>query len=172
MVAAMRRAVLAVLTMAACAPALPPPQVTDLRAALVTAPQPPVDAGGCWGTDTVPAVIETETVQDLVAPEQRAADGSILRAAVFRTRVSQRIVGDRQEVWFRAPCPADLTIAYLATLQRALKARGFFPGAVTGIYDAATAAAVRQYQAGRGFDSDRLTLAAAQALGVAVTPVE
>lgn len=173
MVPIMRRVVLGLVTMAACAPALPSPQVADLRAALVTSPQPAVAPdGSCWGSDTVPAVIETETVQDMLRPEERAADGSLVRAAVFRTRVEQRIVGDRQEVWFRVPCPAERTVAFIATLQRALKARGYFPGAVTGVYDAGTAAAVRQYQAARGFDSDELTLAAAQSMGVAVTPVE
>jgi hypothetical protein len=173
MVRAMRRLLPGLVMLAACAPALPPPQVADLRAALLTEPQPAVAAdGSCFGSDTVPAVIETETVQEMVRPAQMAEDGTLERAAVFRTRVEQRIVGERQEVWFRVPCAAELTVPFIATLQRALKARGYFPGAVTGAADAATAAAVRQYQAARGFDSDRLTLAAAQALGVAVTPVQ
>ena len=166
-------AALLAVVLAACGPALPPPQEADLRAALVTVPQPAVDAaGGCWGTDTVPAVIETEMVQELVSPETRAGDGTVLRPAVFRTRTAQRMVDERQEVWFRVPCAAELTVPFVATLQRALKARGYFPGAVTGLDDAETAAAVRRYQASRGFDSGRLTLAAAQALGVAVTPVD
>jgi hypothetical protein len=174
MVGAMnRRALAAFLLLAACQPALPPPQTADLRAALVTEPQPAVAPdGACWGSDIVPAVIETVTVQDLVTPEDRADDGTLVTAAVFRTRTEQRMIGDRAEVWFRVPCATDLTVPYIATLQRALKARGFYDAAVTGAYDAPTAAAVQRYQAGRGFDSDRLTLAAAQALGVAVTPVE
>jgi hypothetical protein len=168
-----RTPALALVLIAACQPSLPPPQTADLRAALVTDPQPPVAPDGtCWGADTVPAVIETVTEQDLITPEERGPDGTLLRAAVFRTRTEQRIVGDRSEVWFRVPCGADLTVPFIATLQRALKARGIYGDAVTGIYDGPTAAAVRRYQAERGLDSDRLALATAQALGVAITPVE
>lgn len=172
----MRRAALALVTLAACAPALPLPQPLDLRAALETAPQPAVTAdGACWGADTVPAVIETETVQIMAPPEDRPADssedGTLPGPAVFRTQVRHQIVAERQDVWFRVPCAADLTLPFVATLQRALKARGYFPGAVTGSYDAATAAAVRRFQAARGLDSAVLTLATAQALGVAITPL-
>lgn len=123
-------------------------------------------AGACWDRDTLPTVIETVTDQVLVIPEQRAPDGTVVRPAVYRTETSQKIVQDRGQVWFRAPCIAQQTVDFVATLQRALKARGFYTAPVNGAYDPATAEAVRRYQAGRGFDSPRLTLAAARELGI------
>jgi hypothetical protein len=81
-------------------------------------------------------------------------------------------IAGQPQVWFRAPCPEDLTPAFLGTLQRALQVRGAFAGQVTSRADAATAMAIRRFQAPRGLDSDVLALATAQALGVAVTPLE
>jgi hypothetical protein len=100
--------------------------------------------GTCWDRDVLPTVIETVTEQVLVQPETFAADGTIRTAAVFRTETSQRIVQERGQVWFRAPCLADLDVDFVATLQRALKARGIYMLPVNGIYDAATAGAVRR----------------------------
>jgi hypothetical protein len=138
----MRRAVLAVMTVAACAPGLPGPRPLDLRAALVDTPQPAVAAdGACWGRDRLPAGVPPDA-------------------------------GASRDVWFRVPCDAELTPDFVATLQRALQVRGYFAADITGTLDAPTAAAVRRFQAARGFDSAVLTLATAQALGVAITPVE
>lgn len=57
-------------------------------------------------------------------------------------------------------------MAFLASLQRALKARGLYLGEVTGEWNAATAEGVRRFQAERGLDSPRLSLAAARELGL------
>ncbi len=122
--------------------------------------------GSCWDRDILPTVIETVTEQVLVEPETRADDGTVLTAAVYRTESSQEIVQERGQVWFRAPCMAALDVDFIATLQRALKARGLYLLPLTGVYDAATSEAVRRYQAMRGFDSPRLTLAAARELGI------
>jgi peptidoglycan hydrolase-like protein with peptidoglycan-binding domain len=122
--------------------------------------------GACWDRDILPTVIETVTDQILVTPEERGPDGAIIRPAVFRTESSQQIVQERGQVWFRAPCIAQQTVAFVATLQRALKARGLYLAPVNGAYDPATAEAVRRYQAMRGFDSPRLTLTAARELGL------
>ena len=66
-------------------------------------------------------------------------------------------------------CPADVTADFVATLQRALKARGLYLLPLTGVLDAATLEAVRRYQASRGFDSPILTLAATRELGIVAT---
>jgi Putative peptidoglycan binding domain len=122
--------------------------------------------GQCWDRDVKPAVIETETEQVLVQAEVRNADGTLVTPAVFSTETRQRMVQDRAQVWFPAPCAADFTVEFIATLQRALKARGFYLLPLTGVYDAPTMAAVRRYQAGRGLDSPRLSLGAARELGI------
>jgi Putative peptidoglycan binding domain len=161
----------ALLVASACQPAAvaAPALRDDLSAGLIrldgTRP-PDGPPGACWDRDILPTVIETVTEQVQVQPELRNPDGTIRRPAIFRTETSQQIVQERGQVWFRAPCIAQQTIDFIATLQRALKARGFYLLPLTGAYDPATAEAVRRYQASRGFDSPRLTLAAARELGI------
>jgi peptidoglycan hydrolase-like protein with peptidoglycan-binding domain len=121
---------------------------------------PEAPEGACWARDTIPAVIETQMVQVMTGPS--GADGS----TGFRSTTEQKIVQDRRDVWFRTPCPGDFTISFIASLQRALKARGFFDAPVTGTLDEATGQAIRQYQAPLGLDSAVLSLQAARDLGL------
>lgn len=144
----------AVLLCAACAPQDGGgPQAASLAGALRTAP-PPADTPGCWHGEERPALFETVTDQR-VSP-----DGRVERVQ------RQVLVRDRTAVWFEVPC-GPVTPAFAASLQRALKARGLYPGAVTGILDAPTAEAVRRFQAARGIESATLSLAAARMLGLA-----
>ncbi len=122
--------------------------------------------GACWQADIRPAVIETVTEQRLVSREVRAADGRVVTPAVFASETHQRIVQDRGTVWFRSPCPAEMTPDFIATVQRALKARGLYLLPLTGSLDAPTRAAIGRYQRARGLDSDHLSLAAARDLGI------
>ena len=126
---------------------------------------PPGPAGACWQADIRPAVIETVTEQVLLQPETAGPDGAVV-PAVFGTSTSQRIVSDRATVWFRAPCAGELTPDFIATLQRALKARGFYLLPLTGVLDGPTRDAIRRYQTSRGLDSDHISLAAARELGI------
>lgn len=122
--------------------------------------------GACWQTDTKPAVIETITEQALITPESRDASGRITRPAVFGSESRQRIISERAHIWFRSPCPATLTPDFIATLQRALKARGLYLLPLTGQLDAPTRSALGRYQRSRGLDSEHVSLAAAQELGL------
>lgn len=133
---------------------------------------PPAEAGICWQGDITPTVIETVTEQVQIAPETRAPDGRVTAPAIYRTETRQRIAQEREVVWFRAPCDNELTVDFVASLQRALKARGYLDGLPNGQMDAATAEAVRRYQAERGLDSARLSLAAARQLGLSIVPVD
>ncbi|SFC48379.1 Putative peptidoglycan binding domain-containing protein [Tropicimonas isoalkanivorans] len=112
----------------------------------------PPDAapGTCWGRDETPAVLETAT-----------------EAAAPQTITRQRIGEPRREIWFETPCPQDLTPDTLASLQRALAARGLYDGAVTGDLDSSTRMAIRRFQRPYGLDSDVLSLEAARRLGLA-----
>ena len=67
---------------------------------------------------------------------------------------------------------ADEFHAFVASLQRALKARGFYLQPLTGVLDAHTSEAVRRFQADRGLDSLRLSLAAARELGIVSTDLD
>lgn len=168
-------AVALVLWLAACAggPFPEAPGDVDLMATLVprggtTPPQTP--AGACWSATVVPAVIETVTEQVQASPERRAADGTLLAPASFRTETRQRIVSDRRDMWFETLCDAELTVDTLSTLQRALKARGLYREPLTGMMDAPTRTAILAWQQPRGLNSDVLSRAAAQALGVIAIP--
>lgn len=129
--------------------------------------QPPQRPGQCWASDIAPAVIETVTQQVQSRPERRNSAGEITQSAQFETQTAQRIVQDRSPIWFQTLCPPELTVAFVASLQRALKARGHFDSPISGAWDAPTLAALRRYQRARGLDSAQIALAAAQELGLA-----
>lgn len=177
----MKRAVLglglAAAVLAACQGAGVPkaPGQVDLAAEVVRLDRPGPPArpeGACWESDVTPAVIETVTEQVVVTAEKRDADGRVTAPATYRTDTRARIVQDREEVWFRAPCPADITVDFVATLQRALKARGYYLLPLSGALDAGTRDAVRRFQADRGLDSPLLSLAAARDLGLLPTSLD
>jgi hypothetical protein len=111
-------------------------------------------------------VIETVTETVLSKPELRDATGKVIRPASYDSFAHQRMLHDRETVWLQTTCPADLTPDTIATLQRALKARGYFTAPLTGVMDAPTLVAVRRYQADHGLDTPVLTLQAARTLGL------
>ncbi len=130
---------------------------------------PDANPSSCYGREIEPAVIETVTEQIMVEPEQLDRNGNVRRPAVFVTSTEQRIVEDRTETWFETPCAMQIADPdYIATLQRALEARGHYSGSITGVLDRATVRAVRAYQAPQGLDSGVLSLAAARQLGLSV----
>jgi hypothetical protein len=67
--------------------------------------------------------------------------------------------------WFETPCIGSEP-AFVTALQRALKARGLYPHALTGALDGPTRLGIRLYQAPLGLDSTDLSLAAARKLGL------
>jgi hypothetical protein len=163
----------ALLALSACTPEqIAPPGRADLGIEVVRLQQPgppkgPKDA--CWSGSTIPAVIETVTEQVLAEAEVKDAAGKVISPASYRTETRQRIVQDREEVWFRAPCPETFDVDFIATLQRSLKARGFYLLPLTGVLDAPTTDAIRRFQTLRGLDSGVLSLAAARELGLVST---
>ncbi len=155
---------------AACSGA-PVPDVQALREpdlAFMTRVAPPgAEPGTCWGKTVSPAVVETVTEQLLLQPAQVSSDGTVLSPAIYKTETQQRIVIERKETWFETPCPEEMTPEFVASVQRALKARDLYGGSITGAMDARTRAAVRRFQKPQGLDSGILSLAAAQKLGLA-----
>ena len=135
----------------------------------VAAP-PGAPEGTCWGRDETPAVVETVTEHILVQPAEIAADGSVRSPAVYKTKTRQQIVRERQELRFETPCPPLMDEDFVASLQRALKARGHYRGAITGQMDRATARAVRRFQGPLGLDSGVLSMKAARKLGLVAYP--
>ncbi|MEZ5912588.1 MAG: peptidoglycan-binding domain-containing protein [Paracoccaceae bacterium] len=150
--------------------ALPPALASSVLAGSVAprnGPTPPeARDGACWSGETLPAVFETVTAQTVA---QAAKTGT----AQVTSTTRHRILRDRTEVWVLTPCPETMSPEFVASLQRALKARGLFAGTVSGALDGETRSALRRFQSALGLDSDRLTLDAAKRLGLSVyTPEE
>lgn len=127
---------------------------------------PGAKPGSCWGRSTAPAVIETVTEQILLQPAEVLADGTVTKPAVYKSETLQKIVKERRETWFETPCAQDLTLEFISSLQRALKARKLFRGSITGELDARTRAAIRRYQEPQGLDSGILALETGRQLGL------
>ena len=141
-----------------------------LRASEVAGAPPNADPNACYARHIVPAIIETVTEQVLVQPPQIDASGAVDYPAIYRTETRQDIVRPRRELWFETLCEEELTPAFIATLQRALTARGFYGGGAHGRFDGPTKRAIRAYQKPQGVDSDVLSLAAARKLGLKEVP--
>ena len=143
--------------------------ISDVEPALVQsfeAPPPGSDPNSCWGKDVSPAVIETVRERILVQPAEILGDGTVVSEPIYREDTRQAIVKERRELWFQTPCQDQLTPDIIATLQRALKARGLYAGALKGRMDAGTRAAIRRFQSKQGLDSSILSLWAARQLGL------
>ena len=120
----------------------------------------------CWGRVTTPAIIETVTDQIVLQPAEIGTDGSIRQPAIYKTETRQAIVRERQDLWFETLCEAELDPEFVSSLQRALAARGYYRGPVTGLLDGPTRRAIRTYQAEQDLDSAILSRAAARQLGL------
>ncbi len=126
--------------------------------------------GTCWGKIPTPAVIETVTEQILVTPAKVNADGSIASLPIYKEESRQQIVTPRTDRWFEIPCPPDFTAEFVSTLQRALKVRGQYDGAINGNMDTATRRAVLRVQTAAGLPSDVLSIETARELGIVAVP--
>lgn len=138
------------------------PEVTRLSQ---VAP-PGAEPGTCWGKNVTPAIIETVTHQILLQPAQVLADGTVTHPAIYKTETRQDIVRERRETWFLIPCAPIMTPELVASVQRALAARGLYRGEITGEMNASTRAAVRRFQKPQGLDSGILSLAGARKMGL------
>lgn len=158
-------ALLAALALGGCQAALP--QMAEPVHVSTRDEAPPGAAPGtCWGQDETPAVVETVTEQIILQPPEILADGTVQRPAVYKTETRQQIVKPRKATWFETPCEADLTPEFIASLQRALAARGHYRGPVTGRLDVRTRTAIRAFQRPQGLDSGMISLAAARQMGL------
>lgn len=132
---------------------------------LASAP-PGAPPGTCWDKTVSPAVIETQVNKVKLQPAQISADGRIQSPPIYKTEEQQVVVQPRRENWFEVPCAAVLTPDFVASLQRALTARGHYKGQPTGKIDLRTRQAIHRFQRGEGFDNPTLTVAAARKLGL------
>lgn len=159
----------AVLLLAGCAGAGLPDvaRLTEPAPARVSATPPPgSDPNACYGRDASPAVVETVTEQIMLQPASVSTDGKILYPAIYKTETRQAIIEERRELWFETPCAGQMTPEFIASLQRALKVRGYYRGPVDGQMSARTRRAIRAFQTPQGLGSAILSVAAARQLGL------
>jgi hypothetical protein len=129
-------------------------------------PPPGMDQESCFGQDATPAIIETVTEQIMLQPAEIDINGQVLYPAVYKTETHQAIIRERRELWFETPCSPDLTPDFVASVQRALAARGFYTGPINGEMTKRTRHAIRAFQKPQGLDSAILSKAAARQLGL------
>ena len=127
--------------------------------------------GGCYARATTPALIETVTEQIMVQPASVRSDGAVQSPAAFRTVTRQRILRERREIEFETPCASIQTPEFIASVQRALVARGYHTGSITGTMDARTARAVGRFQFDNGdVQTQQITMKTARTLGLVALP--
>ena len=163
---------IAAIGLAGCQAGQPVPDVSRQSApgALRAAAPPGAPPGTCWSRDVTPAMIETVTEQILLQPAELSDDGTVRAPAIYKTETRQQILRERRELWFQTPCPETVDATFIASLQRALRARQVYWGPVSGQMDLLTRRAVRRYQAQQGLDSAVLSIAAARQLGLVAYP--
>lgn len=131
-----------------------------------------VDAstGTCYARAVTPALIETVTEQ-VIVPAVRGSDGNVIAPASFRTQTRQEILRERREVEFETPCNSVATPPFIASVQRALIARGYYNGPINGQIDRRTSAAIERFQIDQGdVHTSTLTLKTARNLGLIAVP--
>lgn len=126
--------------------------------------------GSCWGKTVSPAVVQTVTRQEQIKPAVVNPDGTIGVLPEFKSTTRQEIITPRVDNWFETPCTETLSPQFISSLQRALFARGLYAGAITGILNADTRAAVQRLQRTEGLDSPVLSLETARMLGLVAVP--
>lgn len=122
--------------------------------------------GRCFAKDISPAVIETVTTQHIASPEVRNVANIVTKSATFQTITRQKIINERTAIRFETVCPQYYSTDLVMTLQRALKARGFYPGPISGIMDLHTGEAIQKFQRMDELDTPFMSLKTAQNLGI------
>ena len=127
---------------------------------------PDAEPGACYGREVLPAIFETVTQHYVLTPKTYDLNGALISRATYRTETVQKVVRERENNWFKTPCAADTDDKFVASVQRALKARGLYSGRITGLMDQKTRRSVRKFQQKLGLDSGTLSLMAARKLGL------
>ena len=144
---------LAALTFAAC----DAPSSGSKRSTLDPIPtfssRPDTPNGACW--HQLPGETVTETKEELVEtrPAQFDAAGNEIAPAVFGKRQVETETALGNGAWFRKICTPTLSPEFISSLERALAARGYFKGRVTGTLSNRLKTAIQLYQSDAGLDT-------------------
>lgn len=158
--------ILAALGLAACDETVTSNAIAPDLTEVIGIPPDGADPNACWTQTVSPATIETVTQKVLVTPARISPDGRVQTPPVYRNETRQIVATPRREEWFETPCAQDMTPEFIASVQRALVARGYLTGEATGVLDAPTRRAIETYQSRAGINAEMLTVAAARKLGL------
>lgn len=112
----------------------------------------------------IPAKYRTIQVRELVEP---ARERRIHIPAEYQTVTRQVKVEDGYMAWAEILCETNMTPSRVTAIQRALKARGYDPGPITGRVTPQMMQAVNAYQRDNGLNVTKyLTIATVESLGV------
>ena len=112
---------------------------------------------------TVPAEYQTVRVRKLVEP---AKERTIDIPAEYDMVVKREKISDSRLEWRSILCETNADRDVIASLQRALKRRGYDPGRVDGVLGRETMDAVATYQRNKGMASGQLTMETLKSLNV------
>ncbi len=111
----------------------------------------------------IPAVYKNITVTKLVQPAQVKR---ITIPEAYSTVTKRQMVSPSKVVWKKVVCQSNMGTSTIASVQKALKAKGLYHGPIDGIYGTLTKQAVRAYQKQNGLAVGGLTHEVMKSLGV------
>jgi len=115
-------------------------------------------------TVEIPAKYKTIKIRKLVVePSQK----TISSPAQYQTVTKRVKVSEEHMEWVPILCEINFNLDLISELQRKLKAAGYNPGTIDGVYGGATKSAVRAFQRKKGMPTGQLTIETLSALGVA-----
>ena len=114
-------------------------------------------------TVVIPAVYKTVQVREMLSP---ASVKRIEIPELYNTVTKKVKVSDAYLKWQPVVCKTNMNGALVRDLQKALKAEGFNPGPIDGIYGWRTRAAVQKFQKAKGISRGALTQETLRALGL------
>ena len=112
---------------------------------------------------SLPAEYQTVRVRKLVEP---AKERVIDVPAEYDTVVKRQKVSDSRLEWKSVLCETNANADVIASLQRALKMRGYNPGRIDGVLGRETMDAVATYQRNKGMAAGQLTMETLKSLNV------
>ncbi len=114
-------------------------------------------------TIEIPAEYNTVKVRTLVTPPK---ERRISIPEEYATVTKKVMVSDGKMAWRPVLCETNMNAGTIMDIQRALKAKGFDPGPIDGVYGGRTQGAVRQFQQANKLVTGALTMKTIKALGV------
>ena len=114
----------------------------------------------------IPAKYETIRIQKIASP---ATVQKNTVPAEYRDVITKVKTADARSEWKSILCETNMSRSKITQLQTALKAAGYNPGDVDGIFGASTQQAMKKYQADKNIAAGNITLETLKMLGVNLT---